>query len=54
MCRIAEMQMVICKLLRRYSFALPADDEVRTCYAATLMPAMTDGDKGCPVLVSRL
>jgi hypothetical protein len=48
------MQVVICELVRKFSFALPENDGVQTCFAATLMPAMPNGDKGSPLLISQL
>ncbi|KAJ7917419.1 cytochrome P450 [Mycena leptocephala] len=51
---ILEMQVVIFELVRKFSFMLPEDDSVRPCLAGTLMPAMANGNKGCPLLVSCL
>jgi len=51
---ISEMQIFICELVRRFSFALPEDDAVRIRLLGTLMPVMSNGQKGAPLVVSRL
>ncbi|KAJ7764225.1 cytochrome P450 [Mycena metata] len=49
---ISEMQIFICELVRRFSFALPEDDTVRIRLVNTLMPVMSNGQKGAPLIVS--
>ncbi|KAJ7764211.1 cytochrome P450 [Mycena metata] len=42
---ISEMQIFICELARRFSFALPEDDAVHICLVNSLMPVMSNGQK---------
>ncbi|KAJ7018930.1 cytochrome P450 [Mycena alexandri] len=51
---IFEMQIFICELVRQFSFALPEDDTVRIRLINTLTPMMSNGQKGAPLIVSRI
>ncbi|KAJ7766025.1 cytochrome P450 [Mycena metata] len=51
---VLEMQVFICELVRQFSFALPEDDAVRIRLAFSLHPMMPNGQKGAPMIVSRI
>jgi hypothetical protein len=48
------MQVFLCELVSKFSFALPADGAPRTSFAGTLQPTMPNGQKGALVLVERV
>ncbi|KAJ7658476.1 cytochrome P450 [Mycena olivaceomarginata] len=54
LCRILEMQAVICELVGKFAFALPENDSVRVCMANTLQPVLSSGERGVLLRVSRL
>ncbi|KAJ7028339.1 cytochrome P450 [Mycena alexandri] len=51
---VFEMQVFICELVRQFSFALPENDTVRIRLATALIPVMSNGQKGAPMIVSRI
>ncbi|KAJ7886866.1 cytochrome P450 [Mycena olivaceomarginata] len=51
---ILEMQVFFCELVGRFSFALSEDDFIRTRFAGTLMPIMSDGQKAAPLCITPL
>ncbi|KAF7366181.1 Cytochrome P450 [Mycena venus] len=51
---VLEMQVLVSELVGKFSFALPENDPVRVRVANTLQPTMLDGQKGVPLLVTRL
>ncbi|KAJ7770481.1 cytochrome P450 [Mycena metata] len=51
--RLAEMQIIISELVRKFSFALPDDSDVQRTFAITLVP-MTANRPRLPLRVSRL
>ncbi|KAJ7742960.1 cytochrome P450 [Mycena maculata] len=52
--RVLEMQVVLCELVSKFSFALPEDSSVRKCLALTLIPVISTGEKGAFLQVSRI
>jgi hypothetical protein len=48
------MQVFFCELVGRFSFALSEDDFIRTRFAGTLMPIMSDGQKAAPLCITPL
>ncbi|KAJ6631106.1 cytochrome P450 [Mycena sp. CBHHK59/15] len=50
---LAEMQIIISELVRKFAFALPEKDEVQRTFAITLVPMTADGPK-LPLRVARL
>ncbi|KAJ7151161.1 cytochrome P450 [Mycena filopes] len=50
---LAEMQIIISELVRKFSFALPDDVDVQRTFAITLVPMTADGPK-LPLRVTRL
>ncbi|KAJ6486934.1 cytochrome P450 [Mycena sanguinolenta] len=50
---IAEMQIIISELVRKFSFALPSEVEVQRTFAITLVPMTADGPR-LPLRVVRL
>ncbi|KAJ7116392.1 cytochrome P450 [Mycena epipterygia] len=51
---ILEMQVFICELVGKFSFALPKDGSTRARFATTLQPMMSDGEKGVILCVKRI
>ncbi|KAJ6548578.1 cytochrome P450, partial [Mycena capillaripes] len=51
---LLEMQVVLCELVGKCSFALPENDPVRVRIANTLVPTTSNGQKGVPLRVSRI
>jgi len=51
---ILEMQVFLCELVGKFSFALPADGPARTRWAATLLPIMCNGQKGAHLGIERI
>ncbi|KAJ7124219.1 cytochrome P450 [Mycena epipterygia] len=51
---LLEMQVIICELVGKFSFALSEKDPVRTRLVITLMPAVRSGEKGAPLRVTRV
>ncbi|KAJ7082294.1 cytochrome P450 [Mycena epipterygia] len=51
---ILEMQVIICELVGKFSFALSENDPVRTRFAATLLPTVRNGEKGAPLCITRV
>ncbi|KAJ6456993.1 cytochrome P450 [Mycena vitilis] len=51
---LLEMQIVICELVGKFSFALPENEGIRVRVANTLVPTMSNGDKGMPLVVTRV
>ncbi|KAJ6492256.1 cytochrome P450 [Mycena sanguinolenta] len=53
---LLEMQVVICELVGKFSFALPEDDKDRVIarLTNTLQPTMLNGKKGVPLRVTRV
>ncbi|KAJ7107696.1 cytochrome P450 [Mycena epipterygia] len=51
---ILEMQVIICELVGKFSFALSEKDPVRPCLAGTLMPAVRSGEKSAPLCITRV
>ncbi|KAJ6557025.1 cytochrome P450 [Mycena vulgaris] len=51
---ILEMQVFICELVGKFSFTLPKDDPVRVRSTTVLSPAMSNGEKGAPLCVTRV
>ncbi|KAJ7880072.1 cytochrome P450 [Mycena leptocephala] len=52
---ISEMQVVICELVGKFSFALPDNDPVRVRIVLnTLQPTMSNGKNGVPLRVTRI
>ncbi|KAJ7843795.1 cytochrome P450 [Mycena olivaceomarginata] len=51
---ILEMQLFLCELVGKFSFALPAEGAPRTKFAGLLQPTMPNGQKGAPVLIKRV
>ena len=52
--RILEMQVMICELVGKFSFALPEDDVIRTRLANTLLPTVRSGAKAAPLRITRV
>ncbi|KAK7002331.1 cytochrome P450 [Favolaschia claudopus] len=52
--RIMEMQIIICELLGKFSFSLPANHFLRIRYTETLQPADAEGKKSLRLDVKRL
>jgi hypothetical protein len=52
--RLLEMQVLTCELVGKFSFALPEDHDVRPRFAATLLPTGPNGEKTCPLYVTRV
>ncbi|KAK7028672.1 cytochrome P450 [Favolaschia claudopus] len=52
--RIMEMQIIICELLGKFSFSLPANHFLRVRYTETLQPADAEGKKSLRLDVKRL
>jgi hypothetical protein len=48
------MQVFICELVGKFSFALPKDSSTRARFATTLQPMMSDGEKGVILCVKRI
>ncbi|KAJ7262937.1 cytochrome P450 [Mycena rebaudengoi] len=51
---LLEMQVLTCELVGKFSFALPEDHDVRPRFGATLMPTGPNGEKSCPLYVTRI
>ncbi|KAJ7106646.1 cytochrome P450 [Mycena epipterygia] len=51
---ILEMQVIICELVGKFSFALPETDPVHTRFANTLLPTVRSGEKGAPLCITRV
>jgi hypothetical protein len=51
--RLAEMQIIISELVRKFSFGLPDEVVVQRTFAITLVPMTVDGPQ-LPLRVSRL
>jgi hypothetical protein len=53
---ILEMQVILSELVGTFSFALPDNDSdpVRVRVANTLVPTMSNGQKGVPLHITRL
>ncbi|KAJ7158005.1 cytochrome P450 [Mycena crocata] len=51
---VLEMQVIICELVGKFSFALADEEPIRTCYANTLYPGFVSGKKGAPLRVTRI
>ncbi|KAJ7106643.1 cytochrome P450 [Mycena epipterygia] len=51
---ILEMQVIICELVGKFSFALSETDPVRTRLANTLLPTVRSGEKGAPLCITRV
>ncbi|KAJ7920916.1 cytochrome P450 [Mycena leptocephala] len=51
---ILEMQVILCELVGKFSFALPENDPVRVRVANTLVPTMSNGQKGIPLNITRI
>ncbi|KAJ7882289.1 cytochrome P450 [Mycena leptocephala] len=49
-----EMQVFICELVAKFSFALPEGEPVGTRFATTLQPIMSNGQKGAPLCIKRI
>lgn len=48
------MQVILCELVGKFSFALPENDPVRVRVANTLVPTMSNGQKGIPLNITRI
>ncbi|KAJ7113165.1 cytochrome P450 [Mycena epipterygia] len=51
---ILEMQVIICELVGKFSFALSEKDPVRPRLANTLLPTVRSGEKGSPLCITRV
>ncbi|KAJ7355268.1 cytochrome P450 [Mycena albidolilacea] len=51
---VLEMQVFLCELVSKFSFALPTDGAPRASFAGTLQPTMPNGQKGALVVVERV
>ncbi|KAJ7850114.1 cytochrome P450 [Mycena leptocephala] len=51
---LLEMQVFICELVAKFSFALPEGESVGTRWATTLQPIMSNGQKGAPLCIKRI
>ncbi|KAJ7506145.1 cytochrome P450 [Mycena galericulata] len=51
---ILEMQVILCELVRKFSFALPEGGSIRTRFATTLMPIDSAGEKGARLCITRI
>ncbi|KAJ7113163.1 cytochrome P450 [Mycena epipterygia] len=51
---ILEMQVIICELVGKFSFALSENDPVRPRLANTLLPTVRSGEKGAPLCITRV
>ncbi|KAJ6548582.1 cytochrome P450, partial [Mycena capillaripes] len=51
---LLEMQVVLCELVGKFSFALPENDAVRVRTANGLVPITSNGQKGVPLRISRI
>ncbi|KAJ7883949.1 cytochrome P450 [Mycena leptocephala] len=51
---LLEMQVFICELVGKFSFALPVGESVGTRFATTLQPIMSNGQKGAPLCIKRI
>ncbi|KAJ7032949.1 cytochrome P450 [Mycena alexandri] len=51
---ILEMQVFLCELVGKFSFALSENDPVQTSFASTLLPTTVDGEKGAPMFITRI
>jgi hypothetical protein len=52
--RLLEMQVIICELVGKFSFALPENDRVRTRLANTLLPTVSSWEKAAPLCITRI
>jgi hypothetical protein len=48
------MQVFICELVDKFSFALPDGASFSTRWATTLQPIMSNGGKGAPLCIKRI
>jgi hypothetical protein len=48
------MQVFVCELVGKFSFTLSANDPVHTGFATTVMPMLSDGQKGAPLCIKRI
>ncbi|KAJ7883951.1 cytochrome P450 [Mycena leptocephala] len=51
---LLEMQVFICELVAKFSFALPEGEPVGTRWATTLQPITSNGKKGAPLCIKRI
>ncbi|KAJ7091293.1 cytochrome P450 [Mycena crocata] len=51
---ILEMQVIICELVGKFSFALPENVSVSARHATSLFPIVSTGQKGAPLRVARI
>ncbi|KAF8173336.1 hypothetical protein K438DRAFT_2051345 [Mycena galopus ATCC 62051] len=53
---ILEIQVLLCELIGKLSFTLPADSDniVRAKYAGSLMPTLSSGEKGLMLRVNKI
>ncbi|KAJ7864563.1 cytochrome P450 [Mycena leptocephala] len=51
---LLEMQVFVCELVGKFSFTLSENDPVHTVFATTLMPMLSDGQKGAPLCIKRI
>lgn len=51
---ILEMQIFFCELIQKFSFELPENDPVHPRFATTLIPTMSNGQKGAPLCIKRI
>jgi len=51
---VLEMQMFLCELVGKFSFTLPVEAPVRPRFASSLLPIMSNGEKGALLSVKRV
>ncbi|KAJ6562191.1 cytochrome P450 [Mycena capillaripes] len=51
---LLEMQVLLCELVGKFSFSLPMGKSPRIGYANTLLPIMSNGQKGAPLCIKRV
>ncbi|KAJ6529787.1 cytochrome P450 [Mycena capillaripes] len=51
---LLEMQVLLCELVGKFSFSLPMGESPRIGYANTLLPIMSNGQKGAPLCIKRV
>jgi hypothetical protein len=48
------MQVFLCELVGKFPFALPVEGPARIHFAGTLLPTMSHGQKGAPLVIHRV
>ncbi|KAJ7604285.1 cytochrome P450 [Mycena polygramma] len=51
---ILEMQVLLCELVGKFSFAEPENESIRARYMNNLLPIVTNGDRALPLRITRV